>query len=71
VGGRSRLSFETIESFHVSAYIEECLGALSKPSVKQRLASIRMLYDWLIISGMVPERGGVNPAASVRGPKQG
>jgi len=63
------LAFAQIESVHVSLYIEECLGGLSKASVKQRLAAVRMLYDWLIRSGVVPELRGVNPAASVRGPK--
>lgn len=63
------LSFERIESVHVSSYIEESLLVVSKASVKQRLAAIRMLYDWLITSGVVPELRGINPAASVRGPK--
>ena len=63
------LSFAEIESPHVSLYIEDCLAGLSRPSVKQRLASVRMLYDWLITSGMVPELCGINPASSVRGPK--
>ena len=35
------------------------------PSVKQHLATIRMLFDWLII-GQVVE---LNPAQAVRGPK--
>ncbi len=33
--------------------------------VKQRLAAVRMLFDWLIIGQVVP----INPAAAVRGPK--
>ena len=36
----------------------------SAPTVKQRLAAIRHLFDWLVIGQVVP----VNPAASVRGP---
>jgi site-specific recombinase XerD len=56
----------------VSAYIEE-LGrktedggaGLSKPSVKQHLAAIRMLFDYLVTDQVVP----VNPATSVRGPR--
>jgi len=63
------LGFERIESVHVSLYIEECLATVSKAAVKQRLAAVRMLYDWLIRSGVVPALRGVNPAASVRGPK--
>jgi len=37
---------------------------LSAPTVKQRLAAIRHLFDWLVIGQVVPH----NPAASVRGP---
>jgi len=38
---------------------------LDTPSVKQHLAAIRMLFDWLVVGQIVPH----NPAASVRGPK--
>ena len=34
------------------------------PSVKQHLAAIRMLFDWLVIGQIVPS----NPASAVRGP---
>ena len=37
----------------------------SVPTVKQHLAAIRMLGDWLVVSQVLP----VNPAAAVRGPK--
>ena len=37
----------------------------SAPAVKQQLAAVRMLFDWLITGQVVP----VNPAAAVRGPK--
>lgn len=40
---------------------------LGAPSVKQHLAAIRMLFDWLVIGQVVP----FNPATSVRGPKHG
>ena len=33
--------------------------------MKQQLAAVRMLFDWLITGQIVP----VNPAAAVRGPK--
>jgi integrase/recombinase XerD len=35
------------------------------PSVKQDLACIRMLFDWLVLGPIVP----VNPAHSVQGPR--
>jgi hypothetical protein len=34
----------------------------SKPTIKQKLAAIRMLYDFLVIRQLVP----VNPTGSVR-----
>ena len=37
----------------------------SKPSVKQHLAAIRMLFDYLVTGGVLR----MNPASSVRGPK--
>jgi integrase/recombinase XerD len=36
-----------------------------KPSVKQHLAALRMLFDWLVTGGIVT----TNPAHAVRGPK--
>jgi integrase/recombinase XerD len=47
----------------IAAYIEQHPG--SPPTVKQHLAAIRMLFDWLVIGQIVP----MNPASSVRGPK--
>jgi site-specific recombinase XerC len=35
--------------------------------VKQQLAAVRMLFDWLATGQVVP----MNPAAAVRGPKHG
>jgi site-specific recombinase XerC len=44
----------------------ECLQATHPaPGVKQRLAAVRMLFDWLITGQVVP----FNPASAVRGPK--
>ena len=60
-----RLVLRDIRSFHVSAYIEELGATHAAPSVKQHLATIRMLFDWLIL-GQVVE---INPAQAVRGPK--
>ena len=50
-----------VSPLHVAAYIRTHPG--SAPTVKQHLAAIRMLGDWLVVS-QVP----VNPAAAVRGP---
>jgi site-specific recombinase XerD len=54
-----------IKSYHVSTYIEELSLTHVAPSVKQHLATIRMLFDWLIIGHIVT----TNPAQAVRGPK--
>ena len=59
------LALKDIKSFHVSAYIEELCQSHSAPSVKQHLATIRMLFDWLIVGQVV----AANPAQAVRGPK--
>ncbi len=54
-----------IRTHHVSAYIETLGNMRKAPTVKQHLAAIRMLFDFLIV-GQVVE---TNPAAAVRGPK--
>ena len=54
-----------IRPHHVATYIEELQHKVSPPSVKQQLAAIRMLFDWLVTGQVVP----INPASAVRGPK--
>lgn len=54
-----------VKPFHVAAYIEQIGRIYARPSVKQHLACIRMLFDWLIVGQVVAS----NPAAAVRGPK--
>ena len=49
----------------VATYIERLQNEVSAPSVKQQLAAIRMLFDWLVTGQVVP----TNPAHAVRGPK--
>lgn len=49
----------------MAAYIEQMMARLAKPSVKQHLAAIRMLFDWLVVGQVV----ATNPAAPARGPK--
>jgi len=59
------LELERIGPVHVAAYIETLQKTLSRPSVKQQLAAIRMVFDYLVLGHVVQ----VNPAAAVRGPK--
>ena len=55
-------SLDQIEPLVVAAYIEQHRG--STPTVKQHLAAIRRLFDWLVTGQIIPH----NPVASVRGP---
>ena len=56
-------ALEEVNPVVVAAYIENHEGAA--PTVKQHLAAIRMLFDWLVTGQVIP----VNPAHAVRGPK--
>ena len=49
----------------IAAYIEGLQEKKSAPSVKQHLAAIRMLFDFLVVGQVLP----MNPASSVRGPR--
>ena len=57
------LGLAAVSPLHVAAYIRTHPGSV--PTVKQHLAAIRVLCDWLVVSQVLP----VNPAAAVRGPK--
>jgi site-specific recombinase XerD len=59
------LHLDTIAPVAVAAYIEQLQAQKAPPSVKQHLAAIRMLFDWLVTGQIVP----TNPAGSVRGPR--
>ena len=65
-----------IEPFHVAAYLKALRVSeagdrairertAARPTVKQHLAAIRMLFDWLIVGQVL----AINPAHAVRGPK--
>ena len=62
---RRGLPLASIRPFSVASYIEELQREVAAPSVKQQLAAIRMLCDWLVTGQVMPS----NPASSVRGPK--
>lgn len=53
-----------IGPLHMATWIELQTQTLAAPSVKQRLAALRHLFDWLVVGQVVPH----NPASSVRGP---
>jgi site-specific recombinase XerD len=56
---------DDIEPMTIAAYIEQLGASMAKPSVKQHLAAVRQLFDYLVTGGILPS----NPAGSVRGPK--
>ena len=60
---RQGISLDQIEPFVVAAYIEQHPGA--KATVKQHLAAVRMLFNYLVEKQVLPS----NPATVVRGPK--
>lgn len=62
---RLALPLPALEPVHIAAYIEALQDDYDPPSVKQHLAAIRMLFDWLVVGQVMP----ANPAAPVRGPK--
>ncbi|MGH1351607.1 MAG: tyrosine-type recombinase/integrase [Methyloligellaceae bacterium] len=59
------VDLHAITSIHIATYVETLSERLSPPTVKQHLAAIRMLFDWLILGQVMPS----NPASAVRGPK--
>lgn len=61
--GRGLNDLRQVQPVHVAAYIEGL--QLAAPSVKQRLAALRMLFDWLVVGQVLP----MNPASAVRGPR--
>jgi site-specific recombinase XerD len=58
------VSITAVQPLHVAAWIELQTQTLSAATVKQRLAAIRHLFDWLVTGQVVLH----NPATSVRGP---
>jgi len=58
-------SIEAVQPVHVATWIEASTRELAAPSVKQMLAALRHLFDWLVNGQVMP----VNPARSGRGPR--
>jgi site-specific recombinase XerD len=58
------LALTAIRPFDVAAWVEQLQAQHEAPSVKQQLAAVCMLFDWLITSQMLP----MTPAVAVRGP---
>src|SRR6516165_7520157 len=54
-----------VQPIHVAAFVKELQGEFTPPTVKQHLAALRMLFDWLVTGHVLD----VNPAHAVHGPK--
>ena len=59
------LTLTAIRPFDVGEWIEQLQENHGAAGVKQQLAAVRMMFNWLITGQVAP----VNPAAAVRGPK--
>ena len=58
-------SIVDVQPVHVATWIEAGTRELAAPSVKQQLAALRHLFDWLVNGQVV----SINPAHTVRGPR--
>ncbi|MCX6596155.1 MAG: tyrosine-type recombinase/integrase [Acidobacteria bacterium] len=63
--GQGSGSLVAIQPIEVAAWVEDLQRRLSPPTVKQYLAALRMLFDWLVVGQVLP----TNPASVVRGPR--
>lgn len=59
------IELRQLQPIIIAGYVEQLSESKSKPTVKQHLAAIRMLCDYLVLGQIIP----MNPAASVRGPR--
>jgi site-specific recombinase XerD len=58
------LRLDQLRPVHVAAYVEQLGTVVSAPTVKQNLAAIRELFNYLIVGQVVES----NPATAVKGP---
>lgn len=61
---RGATALDQVQPLHVAGWVEEMGRRVSAPTVKQRLAGVRHLFDCMVTNQVVP----TNPASSVRGP---
>ena len=62
--GERGLELDQISPVTVAAYVEELQDSYRAPTIRQHLAAIRRLFDWLVVGQVV----SWNPTAAVRGP---
>jgi integrase/recombinase XerD len=63
--GRGIMDLKNVRPVHISAYVEHVMQQFSKPTAKQHLAALRMLFDWMVVGQVIEQ----NPAHAVRCPK--
>ena len=57
-----RLELDRISPIAVATYIDAMQETASAPTVKQHLAAIRHLFDWLVVGQVVPANPALLPA---------
>ncbi len=62
---RHLLRLESLQPVHAAAYVEKLGKTHSKPTVKQHLAALRMLGDYMVTGQVIK----ANPFGPVRGPR--
>lgn len=60
-----KFSLHQLNPVIIAGYIEELGQTHAKPTVKQHLAALRVLFDYLVTGQVLP----MNPAAAVKGPR--
>jgi integrase/recombinase XerD len=55
-----------VQPVHVAVYIERLQGERSAPTIKQHLASIRMLFEWLVTGQVICQPIPRNPSGGPR-----
>ncbi len=63
--GKGFRRIEDVQPVHVVGYVEQLQAMRKAPTVKQHLACIRMMFDWLVTGQVIAS----NPAHAVRGPR--
>jgi len=58
-------SLVDLEAVHIAAYIEQMTQLKAAQTVKQHLAAIKAMFDFLVTGGVLT----ANPASAVRGPR--
>ena len=60
-----RIELADVKPMVMASYVEQLTDVYAAPTVKQHLAALRMLFDWLVMGQVL----AMNPASAVRGPK--